>query len=235
MLTRREKIQQQARALKGTSGRRGLPAEIVRAMWRDYQRLRSTAAVAREWGRSPQSVWELLAGRGYPLRADSRALLNNRPVSERVKFEGRIFTPSKRGYLRATSGPREPLHHAIWAKHFGPVPPGCWVSFKNGNFSDYRLKNLFMGTPAEVTGHHQRRLHPATACLSPFERHEHQKKNSLRYWRKRKAAWIAAGLRSDGKPRAESLAGQRLALLISGSCAARLLHSPDKHSPVSTR
>lgn len=221
-MDRRQKLFQQALLLKGQCGRRGLPSQIVAEMWRDYQEWKSIAAVARLWQRAPQSMWELLAGRGYQLRPNSRALCANRPVGERVRYDGRIFTPSNRGYLRATSGAREPLHRAVWAKHFGTVPRGMQVSFRNGDFRDYRPANLFLGTVAEVTLHHQRRLHPATACLSAFERREHRKQNSLRYWRKRKQARLAAGLRTDGKPRAEQLGEQRLALLLRGTLVSKL-------------
>lgn len=212
----RSQLLRQAARLKGRSGRRGLPPAIAAAMVADYARLGSVAKVARAWARTPQAMWELLFSRGCKLKPDSRELCRNRPAGERVKFAGRIFTPSKRGYLRATDGPREPLHHAVWRKHFGPIPAGMQVSFRNGDFKDYRPANLFCGTAAEVTRQHQRRLHPATACLSPFERRAHRKENSLRCYYRKKQERLAAGLRTDGKPRAEQLGPQRLALLLAG-------------------
>lgn len=41
------------------------------------------------------------------------------------------------------------LHVKIWIDHFGPVPKGKNVYFKNGNTMDVRIENLGLETDAE--------------------------------------------------------------------------------------
>jgi len=53
-----------------------LPAELVEAMWRDYEGGESQAKVAAKYGRDPRGLAEIFAKRGLKLRPAPAALLN---------------------------------------------------------------------------------------------------------------------------------------------------------------
>ncbi len=185
-----------AAALLGKSphhGRRGMPAEAVQRMYFEYQRLGSTYKVAKLFGRSAQAIWEILRRRGFALKPNSK----KRRGATRT-WKGRVFTRSKFGW-RETSGERELLHHLIWNETHGPIPEGHQVSFRNGDFEDLEPENLFCATAAEVTRHHLRRHYPHLKRSPEAQRARRKKLQLASYYRKRKAFW-AQGLRSDGKP-----------------------------------
>lgn len=181
---------------KGSCGRRGLPEHVVNAMYADYQRLGSTRKVGALYGRTGQSVQEMFRGRGLVLKKDSRALLS----ADRFHFDGRLFTPGKNGYLRATTGAREPLHHAIWTQANGPIPPGRVITFKDGNPRNFDLGNLACEVLMEVARIHIRRLRPDYVKLPAEVRRERNRKLSLAYYHRKAAENRARGLRVDGKP-----------------------------------
>jgi len=187
-----------AQVKKGSCGRRGLPGWLVAQMHAAYLRLGSTWKVARLYGRSAQSIQELFAKRGLDRRPDSR----QRRGATRT-FGGLVFTRGNMGW-RGTQGDRPLLHHLIWTKHFGPVPAGCQVSFRNGDFEDVRPENLFCATPAEVSRHHLQRRYPETAGLTAEQRITRRRQIGLARYYRLKKKFKAEGLRCDGKTLARS-------------------------------
>jgi RNA polymerase sigma factor (sigma-70 family) len=121
---------------KGRYGRGGLPEATVDAMYADYLRLRSLAKVGAIWGRSRQSMHELLASRRQTLK---------RKMHPPVVHGGQSYTPGKNGYLRRTcrKGHAEVLlHRVVWAEHHGPIEEGWNVRFKDGNKLNCAIENL---------------------------------------------------------------------------------------------
>lgn len=56
------------------------------------------------------------------------------------------------GYLwRKTGEPKEwkQVHRILWEQHYGPIPAGSIVSFKNKNRLDIRIENLYLISRAE--------------------------------------------------------------------------------------
>lgn len=137
---------------KMRAGRRGLPAYVVDAMYGDYQQHKSLSKTAALYRRTRQALWAIFRRNGKAMEPLKRA--------EKVIWNDRAFTPSKGGYLRETTGEREPLHHAIWKAARGPIPSGYQVTFKNVDERDVRLENLACMPIADVTrlhssGHNQ--------------------------------------------------------------------------------
>lgn len=133
-----------------TPGSRELPEELVAAMWHDYQRGLSLEEVGKEHGRTRQSIFGIFQKRGFKLR--SKVLL---PV---VEYKGRRYTCQKtcgkHRYLRDTINGRRGdrtkyLHHVIWEEHYGPIPRGHKVAFKDGNHLNFAIGNLELLTNSE--------------------------------------------------------------------------------------
>jgi len=124
----------------GRYGRRGLPQEIKDAMIADYLRLKSTRKVGALWGRSYQSINELLNTAGLKI--------TRRTCVDAVVYDGRKYTPGKAGYLRDTLHGRKQaerekmLHRHIWTQHHGPIPKGHDVIFLDGDIRNCDLANL---------------------------------------------------------------------------------------------
>lgn len=118
-------------------GRGGLPDVFVQLMYRSYRAGKSLKEVGRIYKRSRQAVHDIFKRRGFKLRKDSKA-------KARIEFtyKGLQYSPSKGGYLRATSGHRRLLNHVIWEEFHGPIPPGHQVAFKDGNNRNFDLNNL---------------------------------------------------------------------------------------------
>lgn len=132
--------------LKGKCGRRGLPPDIVNAIYTDYLRLKSCAKTAALWGRTRQSIWELIK-----LRKET---LKRRFHDEPVIYRGKKFTPSKNGYLRITQrgGRKETqLNRIVWEDVYGPIPAGHQVMFKDGDMRNFSIDNLECLPIAEVS------------------------------------------------------------------------------------
>ena len=172
-------LAQVGRVQKGSCGRRGLPSWFVADMYDDYKFLGSTYKVARKYGRTAQSVWELFHSHRLAMKPEPRAIARGR---KRVTFDGRdyIWTTRHDGghthsFFRCSKRDQreQSLQRAMWVKLHGPIPPGWQVSFLNGKSDDVRPDNLFCGTPAEVT------------------------------------QFFAQGLRSDGKPLVRRLAPRK--------------------------
>ncbi len=116
-------------------GRGGTAQEIVAAMWIDYQRGLSLAAVGALYDRTRQAIFGILQTRAAELR-------EKEVWATPVEWQGRTFAPGKHGYFRATSGGRELLHCAIWRATHGAVPPGMKLRFKDGDRHHCTLENL---------------------------------------------------------------------------------------------
>lgn len=131
-------------------GRKGLPAEFIDRLYKSYCRGHSLQAIGRRVGRSRQSIHEMFKRRGLKLRPDSIA---KKKVA--VFYKGVEYSPSKGGYLRATSGDRHFLHRAIWEEFHGPVPAAHQVYFKDGNNRNVDLQNLAIELIADRLARHR--------------------------------------------------------------------------------
>lgn len=52
-------------------------------------------------------------------------------------------------------------HRIIWEKHFGPIPPGCFLHHKNGIKTDNRIENLHLvksNSEHHKMFHHEQRV-----------------------------------------------------------------------------
>lgn len=129
-------------------GRRGMPREWVLAMYADYQAGMSLAAVAEKHGRTRQNMFEIFKRRGLPLRA--------KKTLPALLVDGKKFTEQKtcgrHRYLRATTGRTAKtiyLHHVVWEKANGPIPPGHKPAFRDGNHRNCALENLELLTNSD--------------------------------------------------------------------------------------
>jgi hypothetical protein len=180
---------------KGGCGRRGLPADIVQQMYRDYMHLGSLSKVGKLYKRTRQSMWEIFRSSGLKM--------NERKFHAKILFEGRSFTPGKDGYYRESSARKNIrlLHYAIWEKASGKkCPPGWQVFFKDGDNTNFRSRNLDCLPIAEVTLHHYRRRFPHRAHLTREQNRERIRKHGRDYMALRSLKNLAKGLRTDGKP-----------------------------------
>lgn len=126
-------------------GRKGLPDSYVKMMYRCYKRGRSLQEVGRIFGRSRQAVHEIFKRCGFELRKDSKAR-----AKIELAYAGLNYAPGKNGYLRATTGSRGVLQHAIWEEFHGPVPAGHQVRFRDGNKRNVEITNLECVPRSEV-------------------------------------------------------------------------------------
>ena len=182
-----------ARLLKGRQGRRGLPEHIVAAMYQDYLKLHSLTQVGKKYGRTRQSVYCIFRCHGLKCYAK-----NWQP---RIVHGGRVFTPGKSGYYRATSGDREPLHHRLWLDAGNTIPPGWQVSFKDGDKSNFAPENLFCDSLIGVTLYHQRRL-GLRKYKTAEELRRAKCRNAIACYQRRRVKFLAAGRTATGKIRA---------------------------------
>jgi hypothetical protein len=65
-------------------------------------------------------------------------------ISVRVDSHGRPYA-----HVRIAQGKFDLLHRHIWQQHYGPVPEGKIVAFKNGDTSNFRIENLELITREE--------------------------------------------------------------------------------------
>jgi hypothetical protein len=178
-------------------GRRGLPRVLCDQMYADYLRLGSIAAIAPIYGRSRQAIWEILSAHGYDLKPSSIARCKPAPVI----FDGVKYSLSgKNQQMRATTGKRGMLRRAVWEKANGPLPRGWNVTAKDGNPMNCDLENLLSGPKGEIVRHICLARH-GRAGETKEESRERKLKRGLEYYRQRRDGFMAAGLRSDGKPR----------------------------------
>ncbi|MCX6952594.1 MAG: HNH endonuclease [Verrucomicrobia bacterium] len=131
-------------------GRNGTPEYIVRAMYEEYQRGKSCGSVAKIFGGTRQSVFEMFQTRGLKMRPRHKRLL------PKLTYRGQAYTMTK-DYYRGTTGARRPMHHQMWEDAHGPIPAGWQVSFLDANVEHLHLDNLFCAPIAEVTKYHHPR------------------------------------------------------------------------------
>jgi len=179
-------------SLKGRQGRRGLPENLAKAMYEDYLQLKSLSAVGRKYGRSRQAVYDLFAGRGWKCYA--------RNWLQRINYGGRVYTPGKNGYFRATSGDRRALHHQMWLDRGNIIPHGYQVSFADGDCTNFAKDNLFCDSLDAVTRHHLRRLGKIKSWTLEERKRRHCENAKACYQRKR-VKFLAQGLTTTGKVR----------------------------------
>jgi hypothetical protein len=178
-------------AIKGRIGRKGTPPHVLAVMYSDYHAGKSLSEVARAWKRTRQSIYCIFVRAGLALRA--------RNLQRQITYQGRLFTPGKSGYYRATTGDRVPLHYLIWQAQTGRAIPNGWqVGFKDADKTNFTAQNLFCAPGGEVALYHQRRLHPS-ARLPEQARIERRKQVQLIGYYKRKADFRMRGLRCDGR------------------------------------
>jgi len=124
----------------GVPGRKGYPFEYVIECYACYLLLRSLSKVARIYGVTRQSIYEMFATRGlwfFP-----------RSFKSIVEYNGRKYTPGKNGYLRDTifrRGRKQGealLHRRVWEQHHGPIPAGYQVGFRDHNKMNCSIRNL---------------------------------------------------------------------------------------------
>jgi hypothetical protein len=110
--------------------------EIVAAMYAMYQTGKSLAEIGAVYHKTRQAVYDVFRSRGYPLRSKQFKGLQT--------IDGIRFTETKGGYLRGThpDGRRMMLHHYVWEKANGPIPPKFVVRIVNGDRRDARIENL---------------------------------------------------------------------------------------------
>jgi len=181
------------KAKKGRAGRLGLPANVLSQMYADYQRLHSLSKVGVLWGRTRQSVYQIFKAHGLKREA--------RNFQTKIVFGGRSFTQNKSVYYRAVSGDRRPLHHIMWEAQTGrAIPDGWQVGFKDGDPANLAAGNLHCLPGAEMRRFNAGKRYPS-ALLSAAQRMERRRGLQRDYMARRAAAFVAQGLRSDGKPR----------------------------------
>lgn len=134
---------------KGPRGRRGpLPDKIVRAIYADYLRTRSTLKTGRLYGRSKEAIAMLFHRRGLPLLP--------RNVLPKIAHGGRLYARSG-GYYRDTLT-REPLLRVLWRERHGEIPPGHLVTTADGDRENFAPENLLC-LPRGETGRRDRLRH----------------------------------------------------------------------------
>lgn len=210
-------IQTDAQKIKGRCGRRGLPEPIISAMIDEYRRTDSLSQVGAKFGRSRQSVWQIL---------HRRIELNSLhpKLHEPVFYGGRKFTPGKGGYLRLTTASARSskeeglLHRIVWVDHYEMIPPGHQVMFRDGNRLHCDIGNLFLASrrdaplgkkssnawtkyhrdqgprpmrTAATRAKHRKALQSVWATYTP-EQKDNRLRGIHRRWNERRAAAIAA-------------------------------------------
>lgn len=192
-------------AWRRTATPRALSRVVTRSMIERYGEGLSLAQIAREFGVTRQTVFQRLRGAGAALRPLP-------PRGPTVEHGGRLFTPTKGGYLRATSGDRALLHRILWEERHGPVPPGQEVFHRNGNPRDNRPENLYLLDRRDRS----RLRQPVEAkacpvCGRPVERHPGEGPAAYRRRRccgyrcgredlRRRKGWPARGSVKEGAP-----------------------------------
>tara|TARA_R110000868_G_scaffold131255_2_gene341197 strand:+ start:39 stop:461 length:423 start_codon:yes stop_codon:yes gene_type:complete len=87
----------------------------------------SIEEVAKESGRSRQTVHKMFQRRGYELRPVRG------PARDGVAYGGKSYSLGSTGYMRCTTGARELLHRLIWADINGPIPDGYDIHHRDHN------------------------------------------------------------------------------------------------------
>lgn len=109
--------------------------ELAAKYWELYEQGFSCEEVAKAFGATRQSVWEILRTHGYDLRRKKQLPF--------IEHEGKRYTPDDDGYYRCTERDRNIfLHRVIWEQYNGSIPNGYQIHHINGDKSDNRISNL---------------------------------------------------------------------------------------------
>jgi len=180
-------------AIKGRIGRKGTPRHVLDAMYAEYQAGSSLADVGRVWGRTRQSIYEVFTRAGLPMRA--------KKLKEKIVWHGENFSPNRNGYYESTVRDGILLHHLIYEGRTGrKIPEGWQVGFIDGDKANFAATNLICLPIREMSLFHQRRLHPSARLPEP-ERIARRLKMQRESAARRAAAFVAQGLRTDGRER----------------------------------
>lgn len=123
-------------AKRGGWGRGGLPEHVVRAMYAEYQKGASCTGVAKIFGGTRQSIFEVFKSHGLALR--------ERKPAPTICYRGQTFSRMHDGYFRLRL-PKQPsvlLQRKIWEDAHGPIPPGWQVFFHDGDRMNIAIDNL---------------------------------------------------------------------------------------------
>lgn len=116
--------------------------EVAAKYWELYGQGFSCEDVAKAFGVSRQSVWDVLRNHGYDLRRKKQLPF--------IEFEGKRYTQDDDGYYRCTERERNIfLHRVIWERHHGKIPKGYHVHHINADKSDNRIENLECLSPSD--------------------------------------------------------------------------------------
>lgn len=125
-------------------------------MYELYLDGRSLAEIAKMYGKTRQSVYDVFRSRGYQLRS--------KQLKGLTTIDGRRFTEMKGGWLRGTvNGRRIMAHHYVWEKHHGPIPPGYCVKQMDGNRRNFAIDNLKLITIQEQSSKYNPHLNQFTS------------------------------------------------------------------------
>lgn len=107
----------------------------VSAMYAMYKTGRSLEAVAKIYGVTRQSVYDIFRTRGYQLRSKQ---MNGLQI-----LDGHQFSLMKGGYLRGTvEGKRILMHHYVWKKYKGDIPQEHCIFHIDRNKENNSIENL---------------------------------------------------------------------------------------------
>lgn len=127
---------------KNSCGRRGLPAELVAAMYADYQRLGSARKAGKLHGRSGQMLDDIFKRHGLALKPGPKA------KAAAVWWQEERWSPDHQGFFRSTTFASRKavqgrlLHRVKWERLKGPIPKGHVVCFKDFDRGNCELENL---------------------------------------------------------------------------------------------
>lgn len=94
----------------------------------------SLAQVGKAFGKTRQSVFELLKSRGLGLR-------EKKPLPF-IEFEGARYTLRNTGYYAKTDGNRTLLHRDMWKFFKGEIPTGFDVHHKDEDKTNNEISNF---------------------------------------------------------------------------------------------
>lgn len=129
--------------------------DLIAAMYALYQTGKTLQQVGKVYGTTRQSVFSVFRSRGYALRAR---------IDAPSRFVGGIkFTKSgksRKGLPKRWRATRRDksllLSHYIWEKHFGPVPAGHGIRYKDGDEDNNSVRNLECVPIREISHRKQR-------------------------------------------------------------------------------
>jgi hypothetical protein len=113
-------------------------------MYELYLSGQSLGSVARAYGRTRQSVWQLFRYHGWERRPQ-------RPPLPFIMYGGNKYTLRNTGYYGKTNGKRTLLHRDVWEDAHGKIPKGWDVHHLDCDRENNALSNLEILPKAEHT------------------------------------------------------------------------------------